>query len=210
MEIKKFKIEPEHVGQYALIRETKKFKIIASDIGSYAFVLCDVNDIDNFSLQARYDCEIKKVIDKKSRSYDQLKLYWQACRFVAFNSDDINWNESKKVDEQIKIKCRHVDCFIYYDNKKTGSKELHIKTKSISFKNLGHTEACGYFEIAFEYMADYLNMKKDEFVEAVMSSVGERMTMKDRTADKIKNEFSGQDVTEDGKLFNEFSEVPKW
>ena len=207
MEMKKFKIEPEHIGQCALLREAKKFKIIASDIGSYAFTLCDINDMDSFSLQARYDCEIKKVIDKKLRSYDQLKLYWQACRYIAFNTNDINWNDSKKVDEQIKIKCRHVDCWIYYENEKTGQKELHIKTKSISFKNLGHIEACGYFENAFDYMAEFIKINKDSFIEAVMDSVGERMTMTDRTVSKIKDEFNGQDVTKDENLFETRSEI---
>ena len=164
MQIKKFKIQPEHLNKKALI---------VSD-----------NDMEKFSFKAEYDCTINKVSDKKIRSYDQLKLYWQSCRYIAFNvQKNEGYNTSEKVDEQIKIACRFVDFWVYYDNKKTGKQEIHIKTKSISYSNLGNIEACNYFEDAFNKMASLLNMSKDDFIEAVKESVGDKMPLSDKVVD---------------------------
>jgi len=104
------------------------------------------------------------IPNAKPRSLQQLNLYFALCEFVAHNMDDQNFNTKDKVNEQCKIHLRHVDTWYYYINEKTGEKTLNIKTKSISFTELDHLEACNYFDDAFKYFAELLNVELDELI----------------------------------------------
>jgi len=96
---------------------------------------------------------------KKPRSYEQLKMYWALCEIVSENTDDPNWNSKVKVDEQCKIQLRHIDTRIVING------AVHIKTKSISFQELPHIEACGFFTDAFQLMADFLQVPLEELLK---------------------------------------------
>lgn len=118
---------------------------------------------------------ISEVQDNDRRSYSQLGTYWAGCKFVSENTEDRNWSTQDDVDEQVKIAVHHVKGWMYYLNQKTGVETLHIKTRSIAFKNLGHLKACGYFDKAFQVLADKVGMGVDEFIDAVKSKMSSKL-----------------------------------
>ena len=103
--------------------------------------------------------KVKVTGFKKPRSYLQLKLFWACCRSVATNTDDPNWNHQDKVAEQVKIKTKFIDSYMVVEG------VVHIKTKSIAFKNLSHMESCKFFDRAFEIMAKFLGCTVEELTE---------------------------------------------
>lgn len=125
-------------------------------------------------------CDMHKIPDSLRRSLPQLGLYWTGCRLIAHNSDGKSWNTPEKVSEQIKLKLRFIDVENIieheYTNRHTGEKEtrLHIKTRSIAFKNLKHLNACGFFDEAFELMAEIFEMDKKQFIELVKFSMSNK------------------------------------
>jgi hypothetical protein len=146
----------------------KKFKITPDLIGNYT--LCpyrpeDIDYIEKLSPDAFFDVEIRKITSKKERSYEQLKLYWAACRYTAHNTENPDWNDYRKVDEQCKLACGMIDFRIMQGD------IVHYKTKSISFCELDHLEATEYFNTAFEFMALFLGMSTDDLIEAVMEEI---------------------------------------
>lgn len=96
---------------------------------------------------------------QKPRSYEQLKLYWACCRSVAENTDDPNWNTPQKVDFQCKIKCRLISEFLVVDN------VTHIIPGSVSYAEMNHLEACNYFDRAFDEMATFLGITREELLD---------------------------------------------
>ena len=132
-------------------------------------LLMRVDRYEDMRPGVEYNAHVSPVPDGQARSYEQLKLYWSACQVVAENTDDRNWDTKAKVDELCKIAARHYEYFTYYENKKTGEMTLHIKTRSISFANLAHIEACGYFDEAFKTMAEKLKISVDELIDMVKS-----------------------------------------
>ena len=102
---------------------------------------------------------------KKPRSYLQLKLYWSACNLVAENTEDPHWNTKDKVDFQCRVHTHFVDpdCVVVKPDK-----TVAFKYRSISFANLGHIEACNYFDQAFRVMAKFLMVPVDTFMQQVM------------------------------------------
>jgi hypothetical protein len=101
---------------------------------------------------------------KKPRSYQQLKLYWSACRTVSENTEDPHWNTQKKVDFQCRVHTHFADpdCVVV---KKDGT--VAFKYLSIAFNNLPHIMACNYFEQAFTVMAKFLGITVDVLMEQV-------------------------------------------
>jgi hypothetical protein len=93
---------------------------------------------------------------KKQRSYLQLKLFWGCCKTVASNTNDENWNSKDKVAEQVKIKCRYIKSYIVVDG------NVHIVTGSISYKEMGHMQACNFIDNAIEEMANFLGVPRNE------------------------------------------------
>ncbi len=101
------------------------------------------------------------------RSLLQLRKYWVVCTIVAQQmSDDSSWNTKKKVDLQSKITLE------FYDHEKTieviekdGSYRVILTPFSIAVKNLKHIEACFYFDRAFEFLADVMNVSYDELMK---------------------------------------------
>ena len=102
---------------------------------------------------------------KKPRSYLQLKLYWSACKLVSENTEDPHWNTKEKVDFQCRVHTHFVDpdCVVV-----KADKTVAFKYRSISFANLGHIEACNYFDQAFRVMAKFLMVPVDTFMQQVM------------------------------------------
>ena len=91
---------------------------------------------------------------KKQRSLKQLNTYWATCKFIADQTDHKQWNTKKKVDFQCRVACHFVDPDIIVV-KPDG--EVQFMYRSIAFKNLGHIEACNYFERAYGTMVDFWN-----------------------------------------------------
>lgn len=96
---------------------------------------------------------------KKERSYRQLCLYFQLCQVVADNSSDPNWNDKDKVDHMIRMELKWIKGYVV-----TPKGYVSIMVKSISFAELGHLEACNYFDRAFEVMAKRLGITVDELM----------------------------------------------
>ena len=106
--------------------------------------------------------DIKKI---DRRSLEQNNLFWKCCTIVAENTDDKSWNTKEKVKEQCLIEDKQFDHWIYYSNPKTGEQMLNIKTKSISFENMNHFDACGFFTKSFELMSKKLGITVDQLLE---------------------------------------------
>lgn len=117
------------------------------------------NYLDNQPLRAKISGY------RKPRSYQQLKLYFACCRAVAENARDDNLNTQVKVDEYCRIKAGFVESYMVIDG------QIHIKTKSVAYKNLKHIEACNYFSQAFEIMAKILGITKDELLENCVENI---------------------------------------
>ncbi len=105
-------------------------------------------------------CKIYGV--RKQRSYQQLKMFWSCCRTVADNTDNQFWNTPQKVAFQIKVGLHFVDPSVTSVRPDGGVQFLY---RSISFKNLSHMDACGFFDRAFDLMANKLGCKVDELLE---------------------------------------------
>ena len=104
-------------------------------------------------------CQIYGV--KKPRSLQQLRLFWAVCRTVAENTEDENWNTPEKAALQCKIKTQFIDM-----NKSVVSDgKFYPHFRSIAFKNLDHMEACGFFNMSFEIMAQHLGTTTEELLE---------------------------------------------
>lgn len=97
----------------------------------------------------------------RPRSYEQLQTFWCACRTVAENTEDPNWDNKDKVAEQVKIKLQHIKSYIVVDN------AVHIVTGSISYAEMKHLEACRFFDRAWPIMADKIGITVDELLKNV-------------------------------------------
>jgi len=100
---------------------------------------------------------------RKQRSYRQLKAYWAACQTTASNNESPGWQTKDQVDFQLRVAVR------FYDPKliialPDGS--IAFNYRSISYKNLKHIEACGYFSEAFNLMADKLGCTVEDLIKA--------------------------------------------
>jgi len=126
------------------------------------------------------ECSIKHG---KSRSLQQLNLYWAACSYIANNTENVNFDTAVKVSEQCKINAKFYECFIFYNNVKTGQQTLNVKTKSISFVNVDTDEVNAFFTEAFKFMAELFQMIEDEFINAVKSQM---------CIENLKTEFKGE------------------
>lgn len=144
----------------------RKFRVTPEMVGGECLLVVDGRD-NEIKWDAVYNATLQIVAADRERSYEQLKLYWRCCQLVADNTDDMNWNTKEKVDEQVKITARHYEYWIYYENQKTGEMTLNVKTKSISYSELPHLDACGYFDTAFQVMADKIGMTVGEMMAAI-------------------------------------------
>jgi len=146
----------------------KEFKIIKVKITQDMIGKdCFISDSQDMLKKCDYGVLNACTIDFKihPRSLDQHRLLFAAFKAVAENkADDNNFNTVEKVKEQAKVHAKYFDCYYYFENEKTGEKQLNIKTKSISFSELEHFEACGLFDIFFDYCAVLLGLTKDELI----------------------------------------------
>ena len=98
---------------------------------------------------------------KKERSIRQLNTYWAVCQTVADNTEDKQWGTKEKVDFQARVRTHFVDPNLLVVR---GDGEVIFHYRSIAKKNLGHIEACRYFDQAFEVMAQFLGTDTKELV----------------------------------------------
>lgn len=155
LSISRVKIDQHHIGGFSLI---------PADEMSF-------EEMQKIPVGETQRCIIKEITDTRLRSNEQLNLYFSCCKLVSDNTDDINWNTKNKTDEQVRIVCKFYEYYIYYYNEKTGNQTLHIKTRSISFANLKHIEACGYFSDAFDVLAQKIGLTKDELISEAQSGM---------------------------------------
>lgn len=94
----------------------------------------------------------------KRRSVAQLNLYFAICKLVSDNSDDPNFATKDLVSEFVKVKLRFIDSWMAIDG------AVHIKTKSISFAELRHMAACGFFDRAFDLLAKELGITVEKLI----------------------------------------------
>ncbi len=144
-------------------------------IGGNALIAMAPSYFDDMAYGEVYNAEVSTIIDELRRSHTQLGLYWACCGFVADNTDDKNWNSKQKVSDQCLIAARMVEEYMYYKNPKTGVESLHLRLKSIAFRNLAHWDACGYFTEAFQIMADKIGTSVDDLIEAAQKRMRSRV-----------------------------------
>lgn len=117
-------------------------------------------------------CEIiLKQSVKRQRCLKQLGLYWAACKFISDNTENRNMVNAEMVDEWCKKSCNLIE-FTQYFTLPDGTILKHEKTGSISFANLNHLDACGYFTDAFLVMANFIGLSVDDFIDAVKQTMG--------------------------------------
>lgn len=133
-------INPEHVGREALL-------VLGVSGGKFSKI----------PMGSKCVATISEIPDKRARSHEQLALYWVSCRFISDSIEDNNFRTDEDTDEQTKLHLRHIKSYFYFQNQKTGESMLHIVTRSVSFAELKHLDACEYFTRAFDYHADLYN-----------------------------------------------------
>jgi len=106
---------------------------------------------------------------RNPRSLKQLRLYWAACMFFAETYGG-EYRNKEIVDWRLR------NALQFFDPEYTYVKEgvVQFKVRSISFKNLPHIEACGYFDLAFETMAGALGVTVEAFIDEVKQKMGRR------------------------------------
>jgi len=92
---------------------------------------------------------------KKPRSVIQLNLYWALCKVVA---DNLEGKGKEDIDFDVKVALKHVKAFRIVNG------VTFIEVGSISFANLYHLEACGFFDRAFPVMAKMIGVSTDELL----------------------------------------------
>jgi len=117
----------------------------------------DVEAAGEYDLMKILRAKISGAI--RPRSYHQLQTFWCACRTVANNTQDKNWDNKDKVAEQVKIALQHIKSYIVVGN------NVHIVTGSISYADMKHLEACRFFDRAWPIMADKIGITVDELLK---------------------------------------------
>jgi hypothetical protein len=125
-----------------------------------AFSQEDLDDLKTFKPNQVIRAELKGV--KKSRSLKQLRQYWVACKTVSDNTERVGWQTKNQVDFQCRVACKFYDPDLIIAMP-DGS--IAFNYRSISFVNLGHIEACDYFNQAFKVMANCLGITVEELLK---------------------------------------------
>lgn len=119
----------------------------------------DLEILRNYKQNQILRCKLQGA--RKPRSLIQLRLYWALCQVVADNTENKLWNTKEKVDFQCRVKQHFVDPDIVAIQP---DGTVVFSYRSIAFINLGHIEACRYFDRAFEIMADFLGVDIDTLI----------------------------------------------
>ncbi len=98
---------------------------------------------------------------RKQRSVVQLNLYWSVCGVVAANTEHPQWDTKNKTDFQCRVAADFRDPNVVAV-KPDG--QVVFQYMSISFPNLGHIEACNYFDRAYDVMGKFLGVSVEELV----------------------------------------------
>ncbi len=106
---------------------------------------------------------------KKPRVLEQLNLYWAGCQLTSENTENKLWNTKEKTDFQCRVDQHFVDPDLVVV-KADGT--VVFSYRSIAFANLGHIEACNYFDRAFETMAKFLDVSVNELIEMIKERMG--------------------------------------
>lgn len=106
---------------------------------------------------------------EKPRSVEQMNLYWAGCQLVCENTENKLWNTKNKVDFQCRVDLHFVDPDLVVV-KPDGT--VIFSYRSIAFVNLGHIEACGYFDRAFGVQAKFLGTTVDELIKMTKERMG--------------------------------------
>jgi len=135
----------------------------------YALVPSSAEDLEKIKNYRPNQIVRAKVVGvKKQRSIRQLNLYWACCSTVAQNTQDPKWNTKEKVDFNCRVGCGLKD-HDYIAMTPEGYPQF--KYLSISFKNLGHVEACDYFNKAMDHMAAFLGVSTDKLIRAAQDGM---------------------------------------
>ena len=99
------------------------------------------------------------------RSLKQLRAYWKLCQIVADNTDRPEYANRNMVDWRLRNALQFYDTdYIYVKNG-----QVSFKVRSISFKNLKHAEANGYFDRAFDLISNALKIPLTEMIRQANS-----------------------------------------
>ena len=111
------------------------------------------------------------VGETDERSAKQIRLYWQACKFVSERVGGWNFENYKRVDTYIRSECDLYD--LENAVKDVQGNFTYAPLLSISFHNMKHLKACGYFKEAYETMCNLTpgyGFDIERFINAVKES----------------------------------------
>lgn len=105
---------------------------------------------------------------KKQRSLAQLHTFWKVCTIIADNTGNRSWNHKDKVATQVKIGTQFIDASKTIVDRKGN---VHLHYRSISFRELGHMEACDFFNNAYRFLEepamDLTGLTMDEIFRSI-------------------------------------------
>ena len=126
------------------------------------------------SIEAARDYKPNQIVNnrisgiRKERSLKQLHTYWACCQTTADNTENPQWSTKEKVDFQCRVDAHFVDPNIVVVKP---DKTVVFHYLSIAFVNLGHIDACNYFDRAFETMAKFLGTDPETLVEMAQAQM---------------------------------------
>lgn len=101
---------------------------------------------------------------KKSRSYQQLKLFFAVLRTVVENTEHPNWNSLEKAKHSLKVALHYVhEGVTAVDRHGT----VHFSFRSFGYAELPHMEACNVFSRSWPILAKVIGISEDELLKNV-------------------------------------------
>ena len=100
---------------------------------------------------------------KNIPSIKQLNTYWSACTWYAENTDDKYFKTSEMVSDQLKVELNFIDLNKSFVDKHGN---FHPHYHSISFDNLKQIERTRFIDRAFDQMAAWKGITRDDIVRA--------------------------------------------
>lgn len=121
----------------------------------------DQDILKDYSINQTLQAELTGT--RKHRSLDQLGTYWRLCKLMSDNSSRPEFATAQLVDWRLRNALQFYDTSFTYVDVKTG--QVNFKVRSISYKNLNHAEACGYFERAFDMISKAMGVSLDVLID---------------------------------------------
>lgn len=106
--------------------------------------------------------QVKITGTRKERSLDQLGTYWRLCKLLSDNSSKPEFATAQHVDWRLRNALQFYDTSLTYVSK---AGQVNFKVRSLSYKNLGHAEACNYFDQSFAMISEAMGVPLEVLID---------------------------------------------